>query len=73
MYLWKKWKTISNREKQLRKLGANSWQLVTWANCRMSYARCRRAFLKTVITNELLKRKGLPSLVDQYQLKYILV
>ena len=39
MYLWKKWKTIQNREKQLRKLGAHPWQAKTWANCRDVYKR----------------------------------
>lgn len=70
MYLWKKWKTIKNREKQLRKLGAYPWQAKTWANCRKGYARCASTFLN-IVTNKLLKRKGLPSMVDQYQLKHI--
>lgn len=73
MYLWKKWKTINNRKKQLRKSGAKEWQAVTWANCRKSYARCAQSFLNSVITNSLLERKGLPSMVAQYQLKHILV
>lgn len=72
MYLWKKWKTIQNRQKQLRKLGAKEWQVKAWANTRKGYARCARTFL-SIITNDLLKRKGLPSLVDQYQLRHILV
>lgn len=70
MYLWKKWKTVKNREKQLRKLGAYPWQAKTWANCRKGYARCASTFLK-IVTNQLLQRKGLPSMVDQYQLKHI--
>lgn len=73
MYLWKKWKTNKNRQKQLRKLGAKEWKAKTWANTRKSYARCASTFLHSMITNELLKQKGLPSLVDQYQLKHILV
>lgn len=73
MYLWKKWKTIGNREKQLRKLGALPWQAKTWANSRKSYARCASTFLQTRITNDLLYRKGLPSMVAQYQLKHISV
>ena len=71
MYLWKKWKTIGNREKQLRKLGAYAWQAKTWANSRKSYARCASTFLNTKVTKELLYRKGLPSMVVQYQLKHI--
>lgn len=71
MYLWKKWKTIGNRERQLRKLGALPWQAKTWANSRKSYARCASTFLKTMVTIDLLNRKGLPSMVDLYQLKHI--
>ena len=67
MYLWKKWKTNKNRERQLRKLGACQWQAKTWSNTRKSYARCASTFLLSVITNGLLNRKGLPSLTDQYQ------
>lgn len=70
MYLWKKWKTIQNREKQLRKLGAHPWQAKTWANCRKGYARCASTFLR-IVTNDLLKRKGLPTMTDQYQLRHI--
>lgn len=73
MYLWKKWKTIQNRQKQLRKLGAYEWQVKTWSNTRKSYARSASSFLYVVITNKLLKRKGLPSLVDQYEKSHILV
>lgn len=71
MYLWKKWKTIRNRERQLRKLGALPWQAKSWANSRKSYARCASTFLNTMVSKDLLKRKGLPSMVDQYQLKHI--
>ncbi len=73
MYLWKKWKTIKNRRKQLRKLGAQRWQYESWSNSRKSYARCASTFLRTKITNKVLKRNGLASLLDQYQLKHILV
>lgn len=70
MYLWKKWKTIRNREKQLRKLGAYSWQAKTWSCCRKGYARCATTFLR-IVKNDLLKRKGLSSMTDLYQLKHI--
>lgn len=71
MYLWKKWKTVKNREKQLRKLGVNALQAKMWSNTRKSYARCASTFLQNKVTKELLRRKGLPSMIDQYQLKHI--
>ena len=61
---------MEDRQKQLRKLGACSWQAKTWTNCRKGYARCASTFLNIII-NDLLKRKGLPSMIDQYQLKHI--
>lgn len=73
MYLWKKWKTIKNREKQLRKLGALRWQSESWSNSRKSYARCASTFLQSMVTNEVLKRKGLVSLLAQYQKQHILI
>lgn len=71
MYLWKKWKTVKNREKQLKKLGVNELQAKMWSNTRKSYARCASTFLQNKVTKELLRRKGLPSMTDQYQLKHI--
>ena len=71
MYLWKKWKTVKNREKQLRKLGVNALQAKMWSNTRKSYARCASTFLQNKVTKELLRRKGQPSMIDQYQLKHI--
>lgn len=55
--LWKKWKITHNRMKQLRKLGANFWQAVTWENCRKGYTRCTTSFLNSKVTNDLLKKK----------------
>ena len=42
-----------------------------WANSRKGYARCVSTFLCTAITNQILKKRGLVSLLDQYQLKHI--
>lgn len=73
MYLWKKWKTVKNRKKQLRKLGVHRKRAWMLANSRKGYARCARSILQNLVTNNLLKRKDLPSMVEQYQLKHILV
>ena len=37
---------------------------------RKGYARCTSTFLH-IVKNDSLKRKGLPSMTDQYQLKHI--
>jgi hypothetical protein len=72
MCIWKQWKKVKTRYKNLQKLGISkelSWQ---WANTRKGYARVARSFiLCRAITNERLKKFGLVSLLDQYQLVHI--
>ena len=47
MYLWKKWKTNKNREKETvkKEIRAYQWQAKTRSNTRKSYARCASTFL----------------------------
>ena len=71
MCIWKQWKKPQTKYKALKKLGIDEWKCKTWANTRKSYARCASTFLRVVITNELFKKRGLVSLLDQYQLKHI--
>lgn len=71
MCIWKQWKKIQKRHKALVQLGVESHLAQSWANSRKSYARCASTFLQTAITNKLLKKRGLVSLLDQYQLKHI--
>lgn len=71
MCIWKQWKKPLTKYKALKKLGMAEWKCKTWANTRKSYARCARTFLQVAIPNELLKKRGLVSLLDQYQLKHI--
>ena len=71
MCIWKQWKTPVARYRALKKLGMEEWKSKTWANTRKSYARCATSFLQIAIPNNLLKKRGLVSLLDQYQLKHI--
>ena len=71
MCIWKQWKTPMARYRALKKLGMEEWKCKTWANTRKSYARCATSFLQIAIPNNLLKKRGLVSLLDQYQLKHI--
>jgi group II intron reverse transcriptase/maturase len=69
MCIWKQWKKVKTRYKNLRKLGANHRKALEWANTRLGYARVASSWiLSTTITNERLKKFGLVSLLDQYQL-----
>ncbi len=71
MCIWKQWKKPLARYRALRKLGLEEWKCKTWANTRKSYARCAATFLRVAIPNNILKKRGLVSLLDQYQLKHI--
>lgn len=71
MCIWKQWKKNFTRYKALKKLGFNEDTSKKWANSRKSYARCASSFLKIAIPNNLLKKRGLVTILDQYQLKHI--
>ena len=72
MCIWKQWKKVSTKYKNLQKLGIPKEKAWEWANTRKGYARVAKSFiLHRAITNERLKRFGLVSLLDQYQLKHI--
>ncbi|MEG0402936.1 group II intron reverse transcriptase/maturase [Anaerorhabdus sp.] len=74
MCIWKQWKKISTKLKALVKLGIPKRKAWEWANTRKEYARVAKSIIMTrSVTNQRLKQKGLVSLLDQYQLKHILV
>lgn len=63
--IWKQWKKPYTRYKALKKLGLEEWKCKTWSNTRKSYARCASTFLKVAISKEVLKKRGLVTLLDQ--------
>lgn len=72
MCIWKQWKRVRTRYKNLQKLGIPKGKAWEWANTRKGYARVASSFiLHRAITNERLKKFGLVSLLDQYQLVHI--
>lgn len=72
MCIWKQWKKVNTRYKNLKKLGIPKGKAWEWANTRKGYARVARSYiLHRAITNERLKKFGLVSLLDQYQLVHI--
>ncbi len=69
MCIWKQWKTPQRREWGLRKLGMNAFWAHVNANSRKGImAIASSGVMKRTVTNEVLKRKGLLSLADHYQL-----
>ena len=71
MCIWKQWKTPQNREKCLVKLGMPRWMAHRNANSRKGYMAMAKGGLHKVLSNHILKLKGLLSLADQYQLVHI--
>ena len=70
--IWKQWKTISNRYKCLRKLGASEIQARKYAYSRKSYWEISKSMtLSSAISNERLKRKGLIHPLEYYSKVHI--
>ena len=66
MCIWKCWKRIRTRFKNLQKCGIPKWQAWQWANSRKGYCRAAHSFMHRVATKEMLKRAGYPCLMDYY-------
>ena len=71
MIIWKQWKTIRNRIKQLRKCGFPEWMANAYANCRKGIMRCASSFMIRAIPKSTFDKAGLVSLLDYYTLKHI--
>jgi len=66
--IWKTWKRVKTRFKNLKKLGLNKNKALEYANTRKGYWRISNSpILKLTITNEKLMRRGYKSLSSQYQ------
>jgi group II intron reverse transcriptase/maturase len=68
MCIWKQWKTPKHREKCLVILGMPKWMAHRNANSRKGCMSIAKGALQSVLNNNILKRKGLLSLADHYQL-----
>lgn len=67
MCIWKQWKKVRTRYKNLKKLGLNHYQAIKFANTRKGYWRiAKSAILSTTLTNQFLTDLGLKSLTRQY-------
>jgi group II intron reverse transcriptase/maturase len=67
--IWKQWKKIKSKYKNLKKLGASEEKAWEYANTRKGYWRISKSpILSTTITNQRLETKGFKSLVKRYQI-----
>ena len=67
MCIWKQWKKVKTRYKNLKKLGLNHYQAIKFANTRKGYWRVANSvILNTTLTNQFFTDLGLKSLTRQY-------
>jgi len=65
--LWKQWKTIRNRMKNLIKLGTKRNYAYYYANIRKSYWRVAGSYILTkTLTNEYWNSQGFKSFLNYY-------
>ena len=67
MVIWKQWKRISTKFKNLQKLGIDKYTAWKWSNTRKGYWHIAKSYiLSRTITNERLKLAGYVFLSDIY-------
>ena len=68
MCIWKSWKKIGTKFRNLQRCGIKENQARQWANTRKGYWRTVHSpILKRAISNENLKRAKYPSLMEYYE------
>jgi len=71
MCIWKYWKKIKTKFRNLVKCGIDKSRALGWANTRKSYWRTSKSpILQRAITNENLRQTGYPFLSDYYSKFY---
>ena len=66
-YVWKSWKKVGTKFKNLMKCGIDKWRAWQWANTRSGYWNVARSpILSRAMSTERLKLQGYPCLVDLY-------
>ena len=67
MFIWKNWKTIGNKYRNLRKCGTDHKNAIRMANTRKGYRRSADSpIVKLAISKERLKKAGYTFLLDCY-------
>lgn len=72
MYIWKQWKKISARFKNLQKLGIPKRKAWEWANTRKGYWHIAYSFiLSRTLTNEYLATLGYHDIAKRYEVIHL--
>jgi RNA-directed DNA polymerase len=68
--IWKQWKTISGRYRNLMKLGVSKYYAKMWSNTSMGYSRVARSpILCSTLTSEYFRKQGYIGFYQRYYLK----
>ena len=69
--IWKQWKKISTKHRNLVKLGINKYKAWEYANTRKGYWRISNSpILSKSLNNKYLESLGFVSLTQTYQMKH---
>jgi len=72
MYLWKRWKKISTRFRNLQKLGLNKDKAWEYANTRLGYWRVAgSAILNRTLTDKYLESLGYMNIAKKYEVFHL--
>lgn len=72
MYIWKQWKNISARFRNLKLLGITERKAWEWANTRKGYWRVAHSFiLSRTLTNEYLAVLGYDDIAKRYEVLHL--
>lgn len=72
MYIWKQWKKISARLRNLKLLGIPEGKAWEWANTRKGYWRVAHSFILTrSLTNEYLATLGYDDIAKRYEVLHL--
>lgn len=72
MCIWKSWKKVYNRMKQLMKLGMEEWKAHRNANTRKSYCRTAMSgILYHTLTNDYFRKIGYKEMSTTYLLRQV--
>jgi len=74
MVIWKQWKRVRTRWRNLIKLGINKYKAWEWANTRKSYWHTANSFiLSRTVTNEHLRLAGYVFFSDYYKFVRVII
>ena len=67
MCIWKSWKNIRTRIRNLIRCGVPQWRAYQWGNACKGYWAVAGSFMQVAVSNRNLARAGYPTLLGYYE------